>query len=153
MDTHSRPRAEVSSRYKGTSVAKSSRNRRCHQGLSVHWTYPHYGEIGAQLPCCRNDLSLNCLLSFYLRKCSCFIDKRRCGPHRHVISCFSWSCSAEPSQLAPVQLRCETPRMTTRTRPCSPQDGWRDLKWEFLNRFSAASHIPVSHPQRTDDYN
>jgi hypothetical protein len=66
--------------------------------------------------------------------------QRRCGRHRHVISCFSWSCSAEPSQLAPVQLECETPRMTTRTRPCSPQDGWRDLKWEFLIGFSAASN-------------
>jgi hypothetical protein len=68
----------------------------------------------------------------------------RCGCHRHAISCFSWSCSAEPFQLAPVQLRCETPRMTTRTRPCSPQDGWRDLKWDFLNRFSAASHNDVN---------
>src|SRR2546423_13649191 len=56
------------------------------------------------------------------------------------MSRFSWPCSAEPSQLAPVQLSCTTPRMTTRTRPCSPQDEWRDLKWEFLIGFSAASH-------------
>jgi hypothetical protein len=42
-------------------------------------------------------------------------------PPRHVLL-----------QLAPVQLEYETPRVTTRTRPCSPQDEWRDLKWEFL---------------------
>jgi hypothetical protein len=64
--------------------------------------------------------------------------QRRCGRHRHFLTRFSWSCSAEPFQLAPVQLECETPRMTTRTRPCLPQDEWRDLKWEFLIGFSAA---------------
>jgi hypothetical protein len=35
-------------------------------------------------------------------------------------------------QLAPVQLEYESPRMTTKTRPFSPQDEWLDLKWEFL---------------------
>jgi hypothetical protein len=43
-------------------------------------------------------------------------------------------------QLAPVQLECETPRMTTRMRPCSPQDEWRDLKWEFLTGLARPSH-------------
>jgi hypothetical protein len=66
--------------------------------------------------------------------------QRRCGRHRHTLSCFSRSCSAEPFQLAPVQLECETPRMTTRMRPCSPQDEWRDLKWEFLTRLARPSH-------------
>jgi hypothetical protein len=51
--------------------------------------------------------------------------QKRCGRHRHTLSCFSWSCSAEPFQPATVQLKCETPRMTTRMRPCSPQDEWR----------------------------
>jgi hypothetical protein len=43
-------------------------------------------------------------------------------------------------QLASVQLKCETLRMTTRTRPCSPQDEWRDLKWEFLTGLARPSH-------------
>jgi hypothetical protein len=42
-------------------------------------------------------------------------------PPRHVLV-----------RLAPVQLEYGTPRITTRTRPCSPQDEWRGLKWEFL---------------------
>jgi hypothetical protein len=42
-------------------------------------------------------------------------------PPRHVLI-----------QLAPVQLEYQSPQMTTRTRPFSPQSEWRDLKWEFL---------------------
>ena len=79
--------------------------------------------------------------------------QRRCGRHRHVMSCFSWSCSAEPFQLAPVQLRCETPRMTTRTRPCSPQDEWRDLTvtpakmWLGVDRYLCLKGVDCSFEQ------
>ena len=39
------------------------------------------------------------------------------------LNSFSWLLSS---------WSMKSPRMTTRTRPSSPQDEWRDLKWEFL---------------------
>jgi hypothetical protein len=35
--------------------------------------------------------------------------------------------------------------MTTRTRPCSPQDEWRDLKWEFLTGLALFAGGRLTH--------
>ena len=81
--------------------------------------------------------------------------QKRCGRHRHTLSCFSWSCSAEPFQPAPVQLKCETPRMTTRMRPCSPQDEWRThfalpktMRLTSTRHCSDAVSLPSEHAFR-----
>ena len=41
---------------------------------------------------------------------------------------FSWSCLAEPPQLAPIQLKYTSPRVGTETRP--PRNSRHAKEWE-----------------------